>query len=154
MKAAQVLNSVAHAKGQWAYHIEWIPKYRRNVFRKERNKRDMEGILLNVAAAHGMHVLELAVQPDHVHVVVEVPPAMSLARAAQLLKGRSSYEYFRLHPNLRLMYRKGHLWTPGKFYRTVGDVGLNHMRAYVRNQGDAFQRTLADFSHTKGIPTL
>ena len=52
MNAAQVLNGVAYARGQWAYRIGWIPKYQYNLFHKERNKRDLERILLSVADAH------------------------------------------------------------------------------------------------------
>ena len=146
------LFSVAHAKGQWVYHIEWCPKYRFNVFRKESHKADMESILQSIAVEYKMSVLELAVMPDHVHIVVQVPPSMSLGKASNLLKGRSSYEFFRMHPNMRLRYPKNHLWSKGKFYRTVGDVDLQKTRWYVRNQVDIHQRSIHDY--LKGTHTL
>ena len=141
------LSSIGHAKGQWTYHIEWCPKYRYNAFRKESNKKDMESILGEIATEYKMSFLELAVMPDHVHVVVQVPPEMSLSKAAQLLKGRSSYEFFRKHPNMRLRYPKGHLWSRGKFYRTVGDVDLETTRSYVRRQDDIHQMKLTSFTN-------
>jgi len=138
--------SVSHAKGQWIYHIEWCPKYRFNVFRKEGHKEDMENILQKIAAGYGMKVEELAVMPDHVHIVVQVPPLMSLSKAANLLKGRSSYEFFRKHENLRQRYPKGNMWSRGKFYRTVGDVDLEKTRWYVRHQNDIHQKTLMEYA--------
>ena len=142
-----VLNSIGHAKGQWIYHIEWCPKYRYNLFRKQVHKQDMENILQSISVEYGMSVLELAVMPDHVHIVVEVPPSMSLGKASNLLKGRSSYEFFRKHPNLRLRYPKNHMRSKGKFYRTIGDVDLEKTRWYVRHQTDIHQHTLTHYSY-------
>lgn len=146
MNSFGVLNSIAHAKGQWVYHVEWIPKYRYHLFRKESNRKDMIEIIHGIALEKGLKLLELSVMEEHVHAVVEVPPKISLSTATQYLKGKSSYLFFRKHPNMRLRYPKGHLWSPGKFYRTVGDVDLEHMRTYVREQGDAFQQTLNGYS--------
>jgi len=146
MKGNDVLNSIGHAKGQWVYHIEWCPKYRYNLFRKEKNKQDMEEILQQISTEYGMKLLELAVMPDHIHTVIEVPPAMSLGKASNLLKGRSAYEFFRKHPNMRLRYPKGHLWSRGKFYRTTGSVELEKTRWYVRHQTDIHQRTLKEYA--------
>jgi putative transposase len=139
-------SSVSHAKGQWIYHIEWCPKYRFNVFRKDSHKTDMEDILKKISSEYEMKIEELAVMPDHIHIVVQVPPSMSLSKAANLLKGRSSYEFLRKHENLRNRYKKGHMWSRGKFYRTVGDVDLDKTRWYVRYQIDIHQRTLAEYA--------
>ena len=92
-----------------------------------------------------MQIEELAVMPDHVHIVVHVKPSVSLAYATQLLKGRSSYEFFKKHPNMRLRYRKGHMWSKGKFYRSVGSVDLQTTKQYVRNQFDIHQTQLNAF---------
>ena len=139
------LVSGAHSIFQCVYHIEWCPKYRFNVLGKESHKEDMEAILKKIAQEKDMQIEELAVMPDHVHVVVHVAPSISLAKATQLLKGKSSYEFFRMHPNMRLRYRKGHFWSKGKFYRSVGSVDLETTKEYVRNQWDIHQKTLSAF---------
>ena len=139
------LVSGAHSIFQCVYHIEWCPKYRYNVLGKESHKEDMEAILKKIAQEKDMQIEELAVMPDHVHVVVHVAPSISLAKATQLLKGKSSYEFFRMHPNMRLRYRKGHFWSKGKFYRSVGSVDLETTKEYVRNQWDIHQKTLSAF---------
>ena len=106
----------------------------------------MECILREIAAEHDMRVVELAVMPDHVHIVVRTKPSMSLSKTTQLLKGRSSYEFFRKHPNMRLRYRKGHFWAPSSCYLTTGTVDLDRTREYVRNQSDIHQATLANWA--------
>ena len=106
----------------------------------------MEAILKQIAAEHQMVIEELAVMPDHVHIVVRAKPSMSMSKVTQLLKGRSSYEFFRKHPNMRLRYRKGHFWAPSTCYLTTGSVDLDRTRAYVRNQSDLYQATLNNWS--------
>jgi len=127
--------------------LEWCPKYRFNAFGKESSKADMEAILKQIATEYKMVVEELAVIPDHVHIVVRTKPSMSLSKTTQLLKGRSSYEFFRKHPNMRLRYRKGHFWAPSTCYLTTGSVDLDRTRAYVRNQSDAYQATLLKWAN-------
>ena len=139
------LTSGAHALFQCVYHIEWCPKYRFNVLRKQEHRRDMETILRRIARKKDMGIEELAVMPDHVHIVVHVKPSMSLGKATQFLKGISSREMFLKHPNLRLRYRKGHYWSPGKFYRSVGSVDLETTKNYVKEQEDVHQTRLCAY---------
>jgi putative transposase len=141
------LYSGSHNVYDCVYHLEWCPKYRFNVFGKASSKADMEAILKQIAAEHGMVVEELAVMPDHVHIVVRAKPSMSLSKATQLLKGRSSYEFFQKHPLMRLRYRKGHFWAPSSCYLTTGSVDLERTKAYVRNQSDIHQATLAKWAN-------
>ena len=141
------LSSGSHSVYDCVYHLEWCSKYRFNVLKKESSKVDMEAILKQIAAEYKMVVEELAVMPDHVHIVVRTKPSMSLSKATQLLKGRSSYEFFRKHPNMRLRYRKGHFWAPSSCYLTTGSVDLERTRAYVRNQSDIHQATLSKWAN-------
>jgi len=133
------LVSGSHRIGQSIYHFEWCPKYRYKMFRKEENKKLCEEILRRVAERHGIHILEANVMPDHIHVVSEIPPTMSVSKAFNLLKGASSYQLFRRKPNYRLRYPKGHFWNPGKFYRSVGDTDLATTIGYVRGQAMSSQ---------------
>ena len=104
------------------------------MFMKEENKKLCEEILREVAERHKIKMAELSVMPDHIHTVVGIPPTMSVSKALQLLKGTSSRELFRRKPNFRLRYPKGHLWSPGKFYRSVGDTDAETAIQYVRDQ--------------------
>ena len=144
------LVSGSHNIGQNLYHLEWCPKYRYNMFRREENKKLCEEILHDVAKRHKIKIVELSVMPDHLHAIVEIPPTMSISRAFHLLKGASSHELFKRKPNFRRRYYKGHFWSPGKFYRTVGDADAETVINYVREH--RFEQTTLNGYSTKADP--
>ena len=136
----------AHSVGQSAYHFEWCPKYRFAIFGEADILKACEASLRRAAKRHGIQVLELSVMPDHVHAVVGLNPSTSVSRALMLLKGASSRELFQEFPALRKRYWGGHLWSPGKFYRSCGDASLRIVRHYVRYDNDPHQRSLSQFN--------
>ena len=134
----------SHYVGVSMWHFEWCPKYRYKMFAKFEYKNLAKGCIRRAAFEHRIKILELEVMPDHVHVVVGLPGTMSPSMAMQLLKGRSAFLFFKMHPKARLRYPKGHLWSRGRFYASVGFVQIDKMRDYVRNQ----------IEHHSGSPTL
>ncbi len=104
------------------------------MFKQEENKKLYEEVLHEVAKRHKIKIAELSVMSDHIHTVVGIPPTMSVSKALQLLKGASSHELFKRKPHFRCRYPKGHLWSPGKFYRSVGDTDAETAIQYVRDQ--------------------
>ena len=103
------------------------------MFRREENKNLCEEILHDVAKRHRITVTELSVMPDHIHMVVELPTTMSISQAFHLLKGASARELFKQIPVFRARYPRGHFWSPGKFYRTVGDADAETVIKYVHD---------------------
>ena len=79
---------------------------------------------------------------DHVHVVVELPPDLSVSQAVGLLKGASAYELFTKHPNFRKTYWGGHFWGRGYFYRSVSNITDDVVRRYVREDNTQKQHRL------------
>ena len=128
------------------YHLEWCPKYRYNMLRKQENKNLCEQIIREVASRHEIKITELSVMSDHIHVMVSLLPTMSVSKALHLLKGASARELFKRKPNFRKRYPRGHFWSPGKFFRTAGDMDLETVTNYVRNQR-LVQTTLNDSSY-------
>ena len=114
------------------------------MFKKEENKKLCENILEKIAQRHGIIIVEMAVMPDHIHLIADVPPTMSISQAFHLLKGASSHELFKRQPKFRLRYPRGHFWSPGKFYRTVGDADAEMAINYVRKH-KVHQTTLNGF---------
>jgi putative transposase len=148
-KQIMELVSGSHSVGQNLYHLEWCPKYRYNMFRGKANKKLCEDILREVAERHNISVIELSVMPDHIHIVVQLPSTMSVSKALQLLKGASSYELFRRQPLFRYRYARGSFWSPGKFYRSVGDADTTTVLEYVKNQW--LQQASLDEFQTQGF---
>jgi putative transposase len=124
------------------YHLEWCPNYRYNIFKGKKNKKPCEDILHEVAQRHNIEMIELSVMPDHIHTVVQLPSTMSVSQALHLLKGASSYELFRRQPLFRYRYSHGSFWSPGKFYRSVGNTDTETVLQYIREQ--RFQQAFLD----------
>jgi REP-associated tyrosine transposase len=120
------------------------------MFRGKGNKKLCEDILYEVAERHYIGIVELSVMLDHVHLVVQLPLTMSVSQALQLLKGASSYKLFRRQPLFRYRYSHGSFWSPGKFYRSVGDTDAATVLDYVRNQR-LLQSSLYDYPNP-GLP--
>ena len=139
------LISDSHSVGQNMCHLEWCPKYRYTVLRKQENKNLCEEVLREVSERHKIKITELSVISDHIHLVASIPKTMSVSKALNLLKGASSYELFRRKPNFRKRYPKGNFWSPGKFYRSIGDADLETVKKYVQDQR-LIQKTLDDDS--------
>ena len=112
------------------------------MFRREENKKLCEDILHEIAKRHHITITEMSVMPDHIHMVVELPTTMSVSQAFHLLKGASARELFKQKPNFRQRYSQGHFWSPGKFYRTIGDADVETVIQYVREH--QFQQTVLD----------
>ncbi|MEK6940755.1 MAG: IS200/IS605 family transposase [Nanoarchaeota archaeon] len=126
--------SHAHSVGDNFWHIEWCPKYRYNMFRKFEYKNLAEACVRKAASEHGIKILEIQVMPDHLHAVISISDTMSISRATQLLKGRSSYLFFRKHEKARLRYPRGHLWSAGTFRTSGGYSDLTTTLRYVQDQ--------------------
>jgi putative transposase len=130
------LTHFQHGVGQNAFHLVWKPKYARDPFKFEAVRQHCEQFLNEIAEEHNCTIYELKVMHDHIHLFVELPPTLSVAKALQLFKGKSSYKLFRQHPWLRKYFRKGHFWSPGKFFRSVGNVTADVIEHYIaQSQG-------------------
>lgn len=112
------------------YHVIRCPKYRRRVIGGRVELR-LKQIINEVAAESGGQVIQLETMPDHVHLLMEVPPSVALSPLIQRLKGRSSRLLRLEFPHLR---RGRGLWSPSWFVSTVGGAPLEVVRRYVENQ--------------------
>ncbi len=79
-------------------------------------------------------ILEREVQPEHLHLIVEIPLTMAPSDAIRMLKRISAKIIFASIPKLRLRYPKGALWSVGKFAISVGNITLEKAKEYVKNQ--------------------
>jgi len=124
----------SHSVGISMWHFEWCTKYRYKMFGKEEYRNLISACIRRAASMHGIKIMELNVQPDHVHCVVAIALSISPAKALQYLKGCSAKLFFEFHERARLRYPKGHLWSPGKFAASLGFIQVENAKEYVRNQ--------------------
>ena len=123
-----------HAMGKSTWHVEWCTKYRYKLFKSEYHKNICVIALDEAAKKANVVLLEREVEPEHVHLVIELPLTVAPTDAVGKLKSFSAKIIFALIPNLRLRYPKGHLWSTGKFVISVGNITLEKAKEYVRNQ--------------------
>jgi len=123
-----------HAEGKSTWHIEWCTKYRYKIFKSDYHKNICIVALEEAAKKSNVVLLEREVEPEHIHLIAEIPLTMSPSDAIKKLKGLSARIIFILVPNLRLRYPKGALWSSGKFAISVGNITLEKAKEYVKNQ--------------------
>lgn len=116
------------------FHLEWCTKYRYKMFRKLKYKNLITACIRRAASRHEIKIIELEVEPEHVHCSVEIKISKTASWAVNILKGFSAKKFFEMHPKAKLRYPKGHLWSRGKFISTVGFVQLEKVNEYIRGQ--------------------
>jgi putative transposase len=125
-------NSLSHTKWNCKYHIVFSPKYRRQeIYGKI--KEDIGKILRKLCEAKGVEIIEAEACPDHIHMLVSIPPHLSVAQFMGYLKGKSSLMIFDRHANLKYKYGNRHFWCRGYYVDTVGR-NEKKIAEYVRNQ--------------------
>ncbi|MCH4891449.1 IS200/IS605 family transposase [Acidaminobacter sp. JC074] len=126
------MNSLSHTKWNCKYHIVFAPKYRRQVI-YGKIKSDVGKIIRKLCAQKGVNILEATACPDHIHIVVEIPPKLSVSSFMGYLKGKSSLMIFDRHANLKYKFGNRHFWCRGYYVDTVGR-NEKQIREYVKNQ--------------------
>ena len=125
-------NSLSHSKWNCKYHIVFAPKYRRQVI-YGKIKADVGKILRQLSEQKGVVVHEAEACPDHIHMLVSIPPSLSVTQFMGYLKGKSSLMIFDRHANLKYKYGNRHFWCRGYYVDTVGK-NEKKIAEYVRNQ--------------------
>lgn len=126
----------SHSVGISMWHFEWCTKYRYKMFGKEDQRNLVSACIRRAASMHEIKIIELNVQPEHVHCVVGISLTMTPVKALQILKGVSARLFFIHNEKARLRYPKGHLWSVGKFAASLGFIQLDVAKIYVRNQDE------------------
>ena len=123
----------AHTKHRVMYHIVWIPKYRKRVLKGKIASRLAE-LIQECSDINRWNVSEINIQPDHVHILIRLRPDISVSKAVQLLKGRSSKVIRKEFPSLKEFYWGDNFWSEGFFVETVGHVSEEAIKNYIQNQ--------------------
>lgn len=113
-----------------AYHFVWIPRYRRRILTGE-VQAETKRLISNCCATHGLVLLEIETDEDHIHVFVSAPPRFSPAGIAGLLKGFSSRYLREKFPWLKRKCGEDHLWTQAYYVGTAGAVSAEAIRRYI-----------------------
>ena len=113
------INSLSHSKWRCKYHIVFAPKYRRKAIYGDIRK-DIGVILRKLCEQKKVENIEAELCPDHIHMLVSIPPNLSVSQFVGYLKGKSSLIIFDKHANLKYKYGNRHFWCRGYYVDTVG----------------------------------
>ena len=124
--------SLAHTKWNCKYHIVFAPKYRRKVFFGQK-RFEIGGIIRELCRWKGVELLSAEACPDHIHILVAIPPKMSVSSFMGFLKGKSSLMIYEKWGNMKFKYRNRQFWCRGYY---VDKVGKNEKKIaeYISNQ--------------------
>ena len=126
------INSLSHSKWRCKYHIVFAPKYRRKEIYGDIRK-DIGVILRKLCEQTNVEIIEAELCPDHIHMLVSIPPNMSVAQFVGYLKGKSALMIFDRHANLKYKYGNRHFWCRGYYVDTVGK-NEKKIAEYIREQ--------------------
>ncbi len=126
------VHTLSHTTWNCKYHIVFAPKYRRKVFYGEK-RLEIGAILRELCEWKGVKIITAEVCPDHVHMLIEIPPKMSVSSFMGFLKGKSSIIIYQKWGNMKYKYRNRSFWCRGYYVDTAGkNDGV--IRKYIENQ--------------------
>ncbi len=125
-------SQLSHTTYNCLYHIVFIPKYRRNaIYGKLR--RDIGIIIRRLCEYKEVEIIEAHAMPNHIHMLVKIPPKISVSQFMGYLKGKSALMIFENHANLKYKYGQRTFWARGYYVSTVG-LNKNTIKKYIREQ--------------------
>jgi len=125
-------NSLAHTKWNCKYHVVFAPKYRRKEIYGEK-KEEIGKILRELCKWKEVEIIEANACPDHIHMLLSIPPKISVSYFMGFLKGKSSLMIFERFANLKYKYGNRHFWCRGYYMDTVGR-NKKAIAEYIKNQ--------------------
>ena len=124
----------AHTTHRNMYHLVWLPKYRKKILQGKIKAR-LEEYLRECAGVNDWEIQQLNIQLDHVHLMIQIPPSISISKAVQKLKGAASRVLREELPQeVKKMLWGDSFWAEGYFCETVGQCSEETIRNYIKNQ--------------------
>ena len=126
------IKHLSHSSYRCQYHIVFAPKYRRKIIYNQL-KKDIGEIIRKLCRERNVESIEAEACPDHIHLLVSIPPYLSVAQFMGFLKSKSTLMIFDRHAELKYKYGKRAFWAKGYFVDTVGK-NEKAIREYIQNQ--------------------
>lgn len=126
------INRTAHSTYRCEYHIVFAPKYRRQIVYGQ-IKKDIGEIFRKLCNEKKVEIIEAEACPNHIHMLVSIPPYLSIAQFVGFLKSKSTLMIFDRHANLKYKYGSRSFWCRGYYVDTVGK-NERIIQEYIKNQ--------------------
>ena len=132
------MRKTSHVQYDIQYHIVWTTKYRYRVLNGKVSLRARE-LIRQSCNSMDVTIIKGSIGREHIHILVSVPPSLSVSKLVQQLKGKTSRVLLSEYKDLKKRYWGQHLWAAGYFCRTVGTVTQEIIKDYIENQSDEFE---------------
>lgn len=126
------INSLSHSKWNCKYYVVFAPKYRRKIFYGE-HREEVGKILRKLCEWKDVNIVEAEVCPDHIHMLLEIPPKYSVSKFMGYLKGKSATMLYEQFGELKYKYRNREFWCKGYYVDTVGK-NESRIAEYIKKQ--------------------
>ena len=126
------VNSLAHTKWNCKYHVVFAPKFRRKIIYNQL-RSDIGKIIRMLCERKEIKIIEAELCPDHVHMLISIPPKMSVSGAIGYIKGKSTLLIFDRHADMKYKYGQRQFWCRGYYVDTVGK-NTKAIQEYIANQ--------------------
>lgn len=130
--------SLSHTRWECKYHIVWIPKYRKKAMYGQLRKH-LGGVIRKLARQKESNVIEGHLMPDHIHMLISIPPKYSVSQVIGYMKGKSAIHIARSYLGRRKNFTGQHFWARGYYVSTVG-LDEDMVRSYIKKQEQEDQR--------------
>lgn len=128
----------SHAQYDVQIHLVWTTKYRYRVLVNKIAERARE-IIRRECSSMGVEIIKGSVGKEHIHLLISIPPSLSISRIVQQLKGKSAKILLGEYKELRKRYWGRNLWSKGYFCRSVGYITQEVVKEYIENQQDEYE---------------
>ncbi len=115
------------------YHLCWITKYRFHVLTGDTGVR-LKELIKQVYKEQSVEIIQGHIRPEHIHMLVSIPPHISVSKLMQYIKGRTGRKLMQEYEHLRKRYYGGHLWSRGFYSATSGNITDQMIMEYVKHQ--------------------
>lgn len=129
---ANINHSLSHTKWLCKYHVVFTPKYRRKIIYNQ-YRESLKEIIKTLCGYKGVEILEGHMMPDHVHLLLSIPPSISISSFMGYLKGKSSLMIYEKYPELKYKYRNREFWCRGYYVDTAGK-NAKKIQEYIQKQ--------------------
>ena len=132
------IKTLSHSTYRCQYHIVFAPKYRRKDI-YGRLRKDVGKIIRKLCEQKGVEIIEAEACKDHIHLLVSIPPYMSVAQFMGYLKGKSTLMIYDRHPELQSKWDKA-FWARGYYVETIGNITDEAVQKYIKEQAEESRR--------------
>ena len=132
--------STRHSKYLLNYHFVWIPKYRRKILSNPEIKQIIEDTIIELGEKHQFELLNLSIQPDHIHAFISSRPKNAPSWIINVIKSVTGHRIAQSFPHLK---KKGSIWTRAYFVSSAGNVSSEIIQQYIKEQENETNKSLS-----------